>query len=188
MVHQLVRRVASLRGVITPVATMSCTSAREAALLAWSATPHQVAQVEVDRIPEQQQLHRRNADDHRQRDAVAAQLRSSRARSPTAGAGSCRRLPATAAGGGDGTLQVRRYGFDMACGRLAGARRSTRHPLRSYVRADGCRSAPRSAPGSSASTRLAWRGCDEREPAACGRPAAHSSAGVPSATSAPRSK
>ncbi|KAG1435294.1 hypothetical protein G6F56_014023 [Rhizopus delemar] len=33
-----------------------------------------MAQVEVDRIAEQQQLHHRNADDHRQRDAVAAQL------------------------------------------------------------------------------------------------------------------
>src|SRR5438552_1558841 len=34
----------------------------------------QVAYIEVDRVAEQQQLHGRNADDHRERKAVAAQL------------------------------------------------------------------------------------------------------------------
>ncbi len=34
----------------------------------------QVADIEVDRVAEQQQLHRRNADDHRERQAIAAQL------------------------------------------------------------------------------------------------------------------
>src|SRR4030095_860679 len=34
----------------------------------------EVAQGEVDRVAEQHQLHHRDADDHRQRDAVAAQL------------------------------------------------------------------------------------------------------------------
>ncbi|KAG0921989.1 hypothetical protein G6F32_014860 [Rhizopus arrhizus] len=71
--HQLIRAVGfAARGDHTGGDHVLHQRARGRAVRLVGNTRIKMAQVEVDRIAEQQQLHRRNADDHRQRAAVAA--------------------------------------------------------------------------------------------------------------------